>query len=134
MKDSVLGLTLCALLVIAGNMAVSAKTTTTWRELPQPTFAQERIQGTAGDVTHAEVIQYNNKLYTIVTYLPNGTRDPLSDQRVAFCGAIDRFFELKSNAVVMIFSSVMHHRDCYDLYQVVEIPTAAVPTLEPAKE
>lgn len=123
MKDFIWVIT--CLWLLAGNVAsASIPKTRDVRPLPQPSVSPVRIQGTAGMLLDARVIEYKSKLYTVVRLLPSTTTDSLNDQGVAFCGDQGSIIDAANDGspVLLLYSKTMHQRDCFDLYTIIQLP------------
>jgi hypothetical protein len=103
------------LLVMAGHSATSSNV--------KHSNSLGVVQYTENPVQYLEASVVGGSIhgdFTTVRFQPTGTYS-LFTEDVTFCGDQSSKFNGKMGAVVLAFSKVQHHRDCYDLYSVHEV-------------
>jgi hypothetical protein len=108
---------LAALVLI---LASSSESSTASRN-SKPTFAPYQdnpYQYLYGNVINAKVFRHEGQPLTNVEFKPVQTY-PMFSQFVTFCGnQEDKFDFAASEPVVLVYSRIMHRRDCFDLLRV----------------
>jgi hypothetical protein len=92
-------------------------------------YSQRPVQyleaSVVGGSVHDEGTKTRPRLLTTIRFQPTGTYG-LFTEDFTFCSDVSDKFNDKSGVIVLAFSSVMHHSDCYDLYSVHEIKTEPI--------
>jgi hypothetical protein len=112
-------LLILAMLIIMPMIAAHAVVTTTSKH----SNSLGVVQYTENPVQYLEASIVGGSIhgdFTTVRFQPVGTYT-LFTEDVTFCGDQSEKFNGKMGAVVLAFSKVQHHRDCYDLYSVHEV-------------
>jgi hypothetical protein len=109
--------------------AAHCATTTSKNSLGFIAYTQRPVQyleaSIVGGSVHDEGTKTRSRLLTTVRFQPTNTFG-LFTEDWTFCGDVADKINGKAGAVVLSFSSVMHHTDCYDLYTVHEVKTGAI--------
>jgi hypothetical protein len=83
-------------------------------------YTENPIQYLEASVVGGDVHDDGKQQFTTVRFQPTGTY-VIFTQDFSFCGDEADTFNGKNGVVVVAFSKVQHHRDCYDLYSVHEV-------------
>jgi len=83
-------------------------------------YTENPLQYLEASVVGGDVHNNGKQEFTTVRFQPTGTY-VLFTQDFSFCGDEADTFNGKNGVVVVAFSKVQHHRDCFDLYSVHEV-------------
>jgi hypothetical protein len=118
----ILWVLLTVLLFVTGT--AHATTTAKGNSIGYLPYVVNPIQYLAADIIAGDVhdvgAKYQPRYLTTVKFHPLGTFMNF-DETFTFCGDQAEAFDGHDGTVVLAFSSVMHRRDCYDLYSVYDV-------------
>jgi len=83
-------------------------------------YTENPVQYLEASIVGGTVHNEGKQELTTIRFQPTGTYS-LFTEGWTFCGNVADMFDGKTGVVVLSFSKVQHHRDCYDLYSVHEV-------------
>ena len=111
----ILMLLLC--LVATGHCTTTAKHSNSLGALQ---YTENPLQYLEAAVVSGVVHSEGKQEYTAIRFQPTGTYI-LYTEDITFCGDEADTFNGKRGVIVVAFSKLQHHRDCFDLYSVHEV-------------